>query len=252
MRTLQDITELLKELDSRIADELEGQDLDFKQWDTKSMDKSVKTLVRTAVCMANGGGGTVVFGVVDNSLGRRASLQGVPLEVDVNLLKKAIYDQTDPKIMPVFEELRIPEGTGRLLIMQIHPGLPPYTDTSGSGTIRIGKDCQPLTGTLRRKISVETGETDYSAVTVAPLSSPLLSPTAMEALRKQAIAERAPEDLLKLSDNDLLAALGLVKNRHPRIGTNFPSQLIFPHVHRINLRRSTLKQKRESDIAVLI
>ena len=74
----------------------------------------------------------------------------------------------------------------------------------------------------------------------------------MEALRKQAIAERAPEDLLKLSDNDLLAALGLVKNRHPRIGTNFPSQLIFPHVHRINLRRSTLKQKRESDIAVLI
>ncbi len=213
MRTLQDITELLKELDSRIADELEDQDLDFKQWDNKSMDKSVKTLVRTAVCMANGGGGTVVFGVADNSLGRGASLHGVPLEVDVNLLKKAIYDQTDPKIMPVFEELRIPEGTGRLLIMQIHPGLPPYTDTSGSGTIRIGKDCQPLTGTLRRKISVETGETDYSAVTVASLSSPLLSPTAMEALRKQAIAERAPEDLLKLSDNDLLAALGLVKNR---------------------------------------
>ena len=39
MRTLQDITELLKELDSRIADELEDQDLDFKQWDNKSMDK---------------------------------------------------------------------------------------------------------------------------------------------------------------------------------------------------------------------
>ncbi len=81
MRTLQDITELLNKLDSRIADELEDQDLDFKQWDTKSMDKSVKTMVRTAVCMANGGGGTVVFGVVDNSLGRKVSLRGVPLEI---------------------------------------------------------------------------------------------------------------------------------------------------------------------------
>jgi ATP-dependent DNA helicase RecG len=112
MRTLQEITELLNELDRRIADELEDQDLDFKQWDTKSMDKSVKMLVRTAVCMANGGGGTVVFGVADKSLGRATALQGVPLEVDVNLLKKAVYDQTDPKIMPVYEEMRIPEGTG--------------------------------------------------------------------------------------------------------------------------------------------
>ena len=75
---------------------------------------------------------------------RATALQGVPLEVDVNLLKKAVYDQTDPKIMPVYEEMRIPEGTGRLLIMQIYPGLPPYTDTSGTGSIRIGKDCQPL------------------------------------------------------------------------------------------------------------
>ncbi len=82
MRTLQEITELLNELERRIADELEDQDLDFKQWDTKSMDKSVKMLVRTAVCMANGGGGTVVFGVADKSLGRATALQGVPLEVD--------------------------------------------------------------------------------------------------------------------------------------------------------------------------
>ena len=70
--------------------------------------------------------------------------------------------------MPVFEELLVPEGSGRLLIMQIHPGLPPYTDTAGRGSIRIGKDCQPLTGTLRRKIAVETGETDFTAEVVAP------------------------------------------------------------------------------------
>jgi len=213
MRTIQQIEQLLPELDRCIADELEDQDLDFKQWDSKSMDKAVQLVVRMAVCMANGGGGTVVFGVADTVKGRNLAVLGVPVEVDVNRLKKAVYDQTDPKIMPVFEELRIPEVTGRLLIMQIHPGMPPYTDTSGRGTVRIGKECQPLTGTLRRKIAVETGETDYSAEIVPGEMEDLLSPSAMEKLRALARKEKAPDDLLRLSDRELLETAGLIKGR---------------------------------------
>ncbi len=213
MRTLQQIEEILSQLDQLTADELEDQDLDFKQWDMSSRDKAVQTMVRMAVCMANSGGGTVVFGVADHIKGRDQALLGVPLEIDINILKKAVYDQTDPKITPVFEELRIPEGTGRLLVMQIYPGMPPYTDTSGRGTIRVGKDCQPLTGTLRRKIAVETGETDYTAEPVAPADPSILSAVALESLRNLAKAERAPDDLLKLGDLDLLATLDLVKNR---------------------------------------
>jgi ATP-dependent DNA helicase RecG len=213
MRTLKDIVALLDELEDRIADELEDQDLDFKQWDSKSLDKAVRTVVQMAVCMANGGGGTVVFGVADRVTGRQKAILGVPPEIDVNLLKKAVYDQTDPKIMPVFEELHVPEATGRLLVMQIHPGLPPYTDSAGKGTIRIGKDCQPLTGTIRRKIAVETGENDFTAETVASVDSALLSPTGLETLRALARTERAPDDLLKLGDLDLLDALGLVKGK---------------------------------------
>ncbi len=213
MRTAKDIIELLPELEHGIADDLEDQDLDFKQWDGHSRDKAVRTVVQMAVCMANGGGGTVVFGVADKVIGRTAAILGVSLEVDINRLKKAVYDQTDPKIMPVFEELRVPEGSGRLLVMQIHPGLPPYTDTSGKGTIRIGKDCQPLTGTLRRKIAVETGETDFTAEPVTSADSALLSPTGLESLRALARAERAADDLLKLGDLELLAALGLVKGK---------------------------------------
>jgi ATP-dependent DNA helicase RecG len=213
MKSLQEIASLLDELEDRIADELEEQDLDFKQWDGKSQDKAVKTVVQMAVCMANGGGGTVVFGVADAVMSRQKAILGVPPEIDVNLLKKAVYDQTDPKIMPVFEALQVPEGTGRLLIMQIHPGLPPYTDTAGKGTIRIGKACQPLTGTLRRKISVETGETDFTAEPVAPADLALLSPVGLETLRGLARTERAADDLLKLGDLDLLHALGLVKGK---------------------------------------
>lgn len=212
MRDCQDIADLLPQLDYSIADALEAQDLDFKQWDLQSRKKAVQTVVRMAVCMANGGGGTVVFGVADHVAGRANAILGVPMEIDVNQLKKAVYDQTDPKITPVFEELAVPEGTGRLLIMQIQPGMPPHTDTQGRGTVRIGKDCQPLTGTMRRKIGVETGETDYTAMPVAPVDSNLLSPTALEALRNLARVERAPDDLLELSDVDLLDALGLIRN----------------------------------------
>lgn len=95
-----------------------------------------------AVCMANEGDGIVVFGVAEKVLGRKSAILGIPLEIDVNFLKKAVYDQTDPKIMLVFQELRVPEGTERLLVMQVHPGLPPYTDTAGRGTVRVGKDRQ--------------------------------------------------------------------------------------------------------------
>lgn len=49
MRTIAQIKELLLELEHCIADDLEDQDLDFKQWDTQSRDKAVRTIVQMAV-----------------------------------------------------------------------------------------------------------------------------------------------------------------------------------------------------------
>jgi predicted HTH transcriptional regulator len=126
MRTVSDISTLLDELDEHIADDLEGQDLDFKQWDAHSREAAVKTVVQMAVCMANGGGGTVVFGVKDRVKGRANAILGVPPEINTDRLKMSVYNQTDPKITPVFETLPVPEGTGRLIVMHIYPGMPPY------------------------------------------------------------------------------------------------------------------------------
>jgi len=211
MRTIPEIKKLLDELKHCIADDLEDQDLDFKQWNTRSLSDAVNLVVKMAICMANGGGGTVVFGVADGAKGRDKALLGVPLVIDTNRLKKAVYDKTDPKITPVFEELRISEGTGRLLVMQIYPSLPPHTDTAGRGLVRISKECQPLTGSLRRKISIETGESDFTAETIKAAPKTLLSPSAFEQLRNIAAQEKAPDDLLQLADIDLLAALGLLR-----------------------------------------
>lgn len=213
MRSLTEIHELLSLLESQIADDLEGQDLDFKQWDLSSMQKSVSLVVKMAICFANGGGGTVVFGVADNAVGRSNAILGVPAEVDINLLKQTVYNKTDPKITPVFEELRVPEGHQRLIVMQIYPGMPPYTDTAGNGTIRVGKDCQPLTGTIRRKIGVITGESDYTAETISGDVNNYLSPVALEIVRNLARKENAPNSLLQLSDLDFLENLDLIKGK---------------------------------------
>lgn len=211
-RTAREVEALLAELDSTPADTLEAQDLDFKEWITRSREKAVAQVVEMAVCMANGGGGMVVFGVRDKVKGREKALVGIPLDVDANRLARAVYDRTEPRLTPAFEDLAVPEGTGRLLLMQVHGGLPPYTDTQGHAKVRVGKDCQPLTGSMRRRIAVETGETDFTAELVeAPLGS-LLSAAAMEQLRDVARRENAPDDLLRLSDEDLLGALEVVKD----------------------------------------
>jgi ATP-dependent DNA helicase RecG len=219
VRSTRELQQLLDELNAQPADALEDQDLDFKEWNSRSLSDAVALVIEMAICMANGGGGSVVLGVSDRAVGRAAAIRGVPPEVDVNRLKKAVYDATDPKLTPVFEDLRVPEGTGRLLAMHIYPGLPPYTDTSGRGKIRVGKDCLPLTGTLRRRIMVETGETDLTAVEVAGSPADHVSASAMEQLRDAAQRERAPEELLRLGDMDLLGALGVLrKGRLTRAG----------------------------------
>ncbi|MEW6227551.1 MAG: RNA-binding domain-containing protein [Bacillota bacterium] len=122
MRSVTEIRQLLDELNTRSARELEAQDLDFKEWRRRSADDAARHMVDMAVCMVNGGGGTVVFGVSDKEAGRAAAIQGVPLDVDINQLKKAVYDSTDPELTPVFEELYVSEGTGRLIVMQVYPG----------------------------------------------------------------------------------------------------------------------------------
>ena len=94
------IEQLLDRLDMVHADDLDSQDLDFKEWDTRSLNQSVRTVVAAAVCMANGGGGTVVFGVADKWVGRDCAIFGVPLEVSRALL---IVNATEMRFCAVLQ-----------------------------------------------------------------------------------------------------------------------------------------------------
>lgn len=211
MRELTEIRALLARLDQASADALEAQDLDFKEWPADERH-AVRLAVDMAVCMANGGGGTVVLGVRDRVVGRAQAIVGVPASAEPHRLQRDIYERTAPKLTPEVQELPVPEGTGRLLVMQVHGGLPPYTNTAGAGTVRRGKDCVPLTGDLRDRLMVERGASDVTAVPVPEPAQALLSPAALERLRDLARREQAPADLLRKTDLDLLAALDLFRD----------------------------------------
>ena len=205
-----EVEELLERLDECSADELEAQDVDFKEWG-KDDKQAVTKAVDWAVCMANGGGGTIIFGVADDLVGRRNAIVGVPYNLAVDRLRLAVYDRTAPRLTPVFDEIEVPEGTGRVVAMHVHPGIPPYTDTSGKGLIRIGKDCKPLTGAMRRQLFLDAGAEDYTGDTVGQVDRALFSAAAIGALRDAAIKENAPDELTKLGDVELLAAIGVVR-----------------------------------------
>lgn len=211
MREITEVRLLLDRLDTEVADALEAQDLDFKEWPADGR-QAIKQAVDSAVCMANGGGGTVVLGVRDRVVGRAQAILGVPPETDLHQLKRDIYERTAPKLTPEIQELTVPEGSGRLFVMQVHGGLPPYTNTAGGGTVRKGKDCVPLTGDLRDRLMVERGDTDFTAGVISEDPSTLISAVAMERLRDLARQEQAPADMLRKTDLDLLGSLDVLRD----------------------------------------
>lgn len=213
MISKEEIHHLLDKLESNIADDLESQTLDFKQWNKRSLDDNVKLMLKMAVCMANGGGGSVVFGVADKVKGRSNAILGVPQEIDTTVLQKRIYEKTDPHLTPVFEDVAVQEGTKRLILMNVYPGMPPYTTTDGAATIRQGKDCIPLTGTLRRQMIETEGQADITAEIIREDWKSIMSPSAMERIREMMSAERGSEIFNNMNDEDLLTSIGALKNK---------------------------------------
>ena len=143
MKSKKEIMGIIDNLEHHIADDFEAQDLDFKQWNDRCREDNVKKMIRYAVCMANGGGGSVVFGVADRVRGIDNVLKGVPFDVEIKDLQKRVYENTDPHLRPSFHEIFYKDHSIRILVMSVLPETPPYTTTDGVATIRQGKECLP-------------------------------------------------------------------------------------------------------------
>ncbi|WP_158232548.1 ATP-binding protein [Sporosarcina sp. P13] len=143
MKNINEIMRIIQQLDHHIADDFEAQDLEFKRWNFSSLEENINKMIKYSVCMANGGGGSVVFGLADRVRGIDNVLTGVPFDVDIKKLQKKVYENTDPPISPSFDELFYKDHSVRLLVMSVIPENPPYTTVNGTATIRQGKECLP-------------------------------------------------------------------------------------------------------------
>lgn len=244
---IEEIIDFLQLLKEKQADELEGQHLDFKEWNSRSLKDSVDEVIEMAVCMANGGGGTVVFGVKDKVMGLDSAIIGVPREVEVFKLQSTVYDSTEPHLTPSFESLEY-HGQ-RLLLMHVLPCFPYSTTTNGKGLKRVGKECKPLTGSMRLESEIVSGKYDFSAQSSRRKWQDLVSPTAIEFLRNELRKQHLPEDILKMQDEEFLRSLGCFDGNHLNNGglliTGSPEAI---HAHIPHYEWSFRRMKSDTDL----
>lgn len=207
--TDQEIRDLLDRLESETADDIESRWLELKPWQGPRED--LRVAAEYAACFANADGGAIVFGVSDRRRGRVSAIHGAK-GYDLDLWRRAIFDATRPGLTVDVEEMEVPEGTGRLLVVRVPKGEnPPYGTSQGLFKKRVGKSCMPLDLAGFQRGQMAGGSRDWSGEPVDGLSLSDLNP--LEVARARGVLRRIHPDseLLALSDAELLSSLGAVR-----------------------------------------
>jgi ATP-dependent DNA helicase RecG len=204
------IVALLDRLDSCIADDLESQFLDFKPWQGPKDD--LKLACEYACCFANGSGGAVVFGVVDKVQGRAQAIHGAK-GYDLDTFRHGIFNGTRPGIEAEVEEIDVPEGTGKILVVRVAEGSrKPYGTAAGLFKQRVGKNCMPLDPVAFQRAQVSSAAVDWSGAPVVGLGLQDLDPLQIERAR-QILRSKAPSSgMLELSELEFLQGLEAVRD----------------------------------------
>jgi ATP-dependent DNA helicase RecG len=193
-----EILTLLDRLTTHTADEIESQWLEFKPWQDAKDD--MKVAVEYAVCFANAEGGVIVFGVADQTRGRAAAIRGVH-GYDLDTWQRGIYAATVPHLSVDVEELAVPEGTGRLLVVRAPKGPPPpYGTAQGLYKKRVGKNCMPLDPAGFARDQIRAGAIDWSGQPVEEVSTADLDPVEIARARNILRGVNPDSELLKLND----------------------------------------------------
>ena len=205
-----EILALLDRLATETADDLESQWLDFKPWiDAKS---DMKVAVDYAICFANAEGGVVVFGVADKTRTRAAAIHGAG-NCDLDVWRRGIFQATNPSLDVSVEELVVPEGTGKLLVVRIPKGdQPPYGTAQGTYKQRVGKNCMPLDAAAFARARVSTGVIDWSGAPAEGITRDDLDPVEIARARNVLRRYRPESELLKVGDEELLVGLGAIRD----------------------------------------
>ena len=204
------ILALLDRLDFCVADDLESQFLDFKPWQGSKEDH--RLACEYACCFANGAGGVVVFGVADKVRGRKQAIHGAK-GYDLDAFRYGIFNGTRPGIEALVEEIAVPEGTGKILVMRVPEGAhKPYGTTAGLYKQRVGKNCMALDPVVFQRAQISSAAVDWSGAPAIGLGLQDLDPLQIERAR-QILRSKAPSSgLLELSETEFLQGLEAVRD----------------------------------------
>jgi ATP-dependent DNA helicase RecG len=181
---------------------LETTRLDFKQ-DASTEKESLRVALGASLCFANTVGGTIVFGVEDDASGPTAI---VGTTIDPAAITKFVHASSQPHLLV---ECREETYRGvRLVIIDVRADQEIYADSKGRAPHRIGTDCVGMDPAMLQRLREERRGYDPSA---AKATRRDIDPAAVTAARRRLAASLRPErnGLAKLSDDDLLRALGV-------------------------------------------
>jgi len=207
-----EICQILNRLEAQTADELETQWLEFKPWaDARAVSH---TSAEYAVSFANAEGGLIVFGVGDRVRSRANAIHGSG-NCDLDLLRRSVFDCTRPNIGVDVEELPVPEGTGRLLLVRVPKGSnPPYGTVQGVFKQRVGKSCMPMDAQSFARARVSTGIVDWSGDAADGLDPGDLDQVEIARARNVLRRLKPQSELLRVDDAAFLTGLGAVRQGH--------------------------------------
>ncbi|NLY00514.1 MAG: hypothetical protein GXY83_30835 [Rhodopirellula sp.] len=198
----------LDRLDTQSADDLETQWLEFKPWTGPRED--MRVAVEYAVCFANAEGGVIVFGVADRIRGRAAAIHGAR-GYDLDIWRRGIFDSTRPNLVVEVDELAVPEGTGRLLVVRVPKGPnPPYGTMQGLYKQRVGKNCMPMDPHAFARAQVSAGVVDWSGLPAEGVEVGDLDLVEIARARNVLRRFKPQSDLLKVDDQTLLVGVGAI------------------------------------------
>ncbi|MBI4801298.1 MAG: putative DNA binding domain-containing protein [Elusimicrobia bacterium] len=210
--TLSEIRAQLQRLEGASADAIESETLECKPWDPhpQAFDSQIRVLREAVVAFANQQGGVVLLGISDRKRTRKDAIHGVG-RLDIGMLRRRIYDGTEPHILVDIRELMEPEG--RVLVIEVPKGIPPHTTSEGIAKIRIGKDSMPLTGSDIARLLFTGGQKDLTAQILPDSSLADLDPEELKRLRRIVGTEGTNPELARLPDDaEFLGNLELIRD----------------------------------------
>lgn len=204
--TKDEVLKALENLRWASADALESQWLEFKPWvDAK---QSRREAAEYTACFANADGGVVVFGVADRVRGRATAIHGAE-GYDLNIWRRDIFKGVTPNLAVEVEEIAVPEGTGKLLMVRVPKGpTPPYGTAEGLFKLRVDKNCMPLDPQEFQKMRIRTGALDWSGEPAEGVSLNDIDPVEVARARNILRKARPNSELLKAPDKEFLVGLG--------------------------------------------